>query len=154
VSGALTHTISVPEVIWLLIGLVGLFVSWRNLLDAYRDLLFLNYSGRNGGMRVIALGNVREELLRVLACVVIALIGIAAMSSPPANTTQPVSTLAVIITVGLFLLGSLVVVGSVAARRTRQTATKLLVVHVHNGDKGERGERGPQGIQGVPGPAA
>lgn len=123
-SGQLTHTITLPEVIWFLIGLVGLVISYRNMIAAQSDLTVVSYVGRNGRYRAIAVGNLREEALRVFKCIVITGIGAAAMIAPPTNAATPVSALSLIITFGLFLIGLAIVTGSVAAARARALLLK------------------------------
>lgn len=118
-SGAITHTVSVVELVWFLIGVTGLVVSWANLIDCWRDTVALNFSGRNGLLRLAAQGNMREETLRVAKCVTICVIGVAAMLTPPASGARPITPLAIFLTFGLFVLGVLIVIGSIAARRTR-----------------------------------
>lgn len=129
-SGNLTGTATLPELVWFLIGVLGLAVSFANLRDCWRDMAYIEASGQNGLLWLAATSNTREEFLRVLKSVVICAIGLAAMRQPPANAVVPVSALAVIVTVGLFTLGVLVVAGSLRARRDRarlrtyQPATK------------------------------
>jgi hypothetical protein len=117
-------SVAVTEVIWTLLGVFALTVSAPNMVEAYKDLVALNFTSANGVLRVVALGNLREELLRVAKATVITGIGVAAMFTPPANPQQPISGLSLIVTAGLFVLVALVVAGSVSARRTRALVMK------------------------------
>lgn len=118
-DGSITHTVAVTEVIWFLLGFVGLVVSWRNLVDCWRDSVALNFSGQNGLLRLAAQGNTREEALRVAKCATICAVGLLAMAYPAASPGRPISPLAIVVTIGLFQISALVVVGSMTARRTR-----------------------------------
>lgn len=118
-SGAVTSTISLAELVWVSVGLLGLVVSAWNLADAIRDEAAVDASGVNGAIREVARGNVLEEMLRVGKALAIVAGGCAAMLAPPAMKSQPISALAVIVTASVFVLAGLVVVGSLAARARR-----------------------------------
>jgi hypothetical protein len=61
----LTHTVTVPELLWTLLGLLGLFVASMNLRDALHDVEALELTHVNGALRMVARGNATEETLRV-----------------------------------------------------------------------------------------
>lgn len=150
-DGAITHTISVAEVIWFVIGTIGLTVSWRNLMEAYRDSVALDFAGLSGTLRIIASANMREEVLRVGKCVGIMLAGVIAMAIPPANTHTPTSPLQIIITATFFLIAALIVIGSISAARTRKLVGLYPTESEPPWAATEKGQQGDQGIRGLRG---
>jgi hypothetical protein len=133
----LTHTVTLPELLWTMIGLLGLAVSALNLRDALKDVEALEIAKVNGALRMVARGNATEETLRVCKAAVISSIGVAAMLIPPAVPAAPVSPLAVIVTVGLFALSTLVVAGSVTARTRRVLTRRYALAEARATEKGE-----------------
>lgn len=117
-------TVSVPEVIWMFVGLVGLFVSVWNLHDAWVDETIVVDSGRNGIYLETARGNVVEEALRVAKSALIVGAGVAAGIAPPAVKSQPVTAVSLVITVAVFGIATFVVLGSIAARVRRERVRK------------------------------
>lgn len=119
-------TASIPELVWISVGLVGLIVSVWNLHDAWIDESIVVNSGRNGIYLETARGNVVEEALRVAKSSLIIAAGVAAALAPPALKSQPVTAVSAVITVALFGISTLVVLGSIAARVRRDRVRKAV----------------------------
>lgn len=117
-------TVSLVEIIWTLTGLFGAYFTWSNLNDSKKYVKAV--SAMNGErlvlareLRIIAFGHYRNELLRLAMFAIIITIGIAAMLTPPAVAHQPVTPVAIAITMGLLGITALLVIASFLDRRQR-----------------------------------
>lgn len=118
----ITDTISLTELLWTVFGLVGLFITVRNLEDVTSIYLLVKDElkrGSDGDWIAIALSSVRQEALRVLIMIVAVGIGVGAMLIPPANQDIPISQLQIIITVGIFLIVAITILQSYLDRQVR-----------------------------------
>lgn len=77
------------------------------------------------GMILVSDGHYRNEALRIAKCSAIILIGVLAMTIPPANPAQPLSHLAILFTFGLFVIAFLISLASIADRRQRVRIERL-----------------------------
>lgn len=84
---------TVIEVAWTLLALVGIWLAYLNGIESYRDLESLG--GRQNGRRTIAVGNFRREVVRGLIQIAWLLIGLVALVTP--NRTDAVSPLALLL---------------------------------------------------------
>jgi hypothetical protein len=122
---------SVLEMVWTLIGLIGMYFGISNLHWSNNDLRALK--ALNGGnvkrftiMRVIAFGHWRNDLFRLMKQLTITVIGVIAMILPtPPRQTTPITPVGVLITGGLFTISILIVMASVLDRRQREALEEL-----------------------------
>lgn len=112
-------SVAITEVIWTLIGLVGLYVTARNFRSAKRSLTAYKLSGYNGAGLMLANAHIRRETMRILIEGSVTGIGIAAMFAPPANPAQPITATGVIVTMGLFIINAATTLDSILDRRIR-----------------------------------
>lgn len=122
---------SLVELVWLLLGCVGVYFGWANLRDSKRDLDALHTL--NGGnlakyqiMQLIAYGHYRNNLFRLAKFCTVLAIGLIASVLPP---TKPGSTngpiVGVVITGGLFTIVLLLVMSSILDRRQRDAIKEI-----------------------------
>jgi hypothetical protein len=120
------HTISAPEVAWTLIGLFGLRFKIPNLRAAGKSIESVHaLNGKNlfghADMLLLAEGRYRREMLRIAFSLIIIIIGVAAMATPPTGgTTRPTPT-AIIVTVGFFVLELIDVLQSALDKKIADT---------------------------------
>jgi len=133
VASATWGTVSVLEVAWTLIGVVGAFSSLWNISDIRRQIndidklhTQLGDTPEMVGMMTIAAGHFRNEMIRVAKCGLICMVGFVAMVIPPANQTNPISPLSVIVTFGVFGIATLITLASMLDRRQRLFLAHLL----------------------------
>lgn len=121
---------SIVEIAWTLLGLVGGTIAWGNVRFSRRDIEALRVMNdrtieMHRAMMIIAYGHYRNDLFRLCKHCVIFFIGLAAMATPPQLRSQPVSTVGVIITAGLFTISILLVLASTLDRRQREAMEDL-----------------------------
>jgi hypothetical protein len=104
--------VTVPEILWTVLGLVGMVICLMNLRSARSSAKRYIALGQNGLGLMLAGARVRREAMRSVMAGVTVGIGVSAMLTPPANPDVPVSTLALLITGGLFLINLIIVIDS------------------------------------------
>lgn len=78
--------VSLLELVWLVIAAIGVWTAAHNGLEALRD--FQALGSKSNGRRVIAVGNLRREVVRVLIHLSYLLIGLLAASIPSQPTAE------------------------------------------------------------------
>ena len=131
-----TDTWTVTEIIWSLLGCVGLIVSVWNLVYALESYKFVDYLVQkreviNGEMCLIARWHVVMQAGFVVMCLAILGCGIAAGQTPPAAPHNPVSNVQIIVTVLVFIIALTIVAISVGSAVTNQI---LLREHSNGGE--------------------
>jgi hypothetical protein len=116
--------VAITEVLWLSFGILGFFFAFINFRHAMRDIDLLNKFNHNGITKAMALAHMRTEGLRMLIHSISIAIGATAMMLPPNNPDRPVTALAVLITLGLFLINGITVLQSLLDARLRIVLTK------------------------------
>ena len=116
--------VTIPEMVWTLLGTIGMIVCTVNLHSARTSAKRYIELGTNGLGLLIAGARVRREALRCVMAGVSVVIGVAAMATPPANPDLPVSPLALLITVGLFLINLIIVIDSILDNILNQRAER------------------------------
>jgi hypothetical protein len=123
-------SVSIVEILWTLMGIFGMYFSWRNMQDARLYVIAIekldgNNLARANEMRIIAFGHYRNEILRLCKFSVVISVGVAAMIAKPADPAAPISPLSLIITIGLFALVGLMSAASALDRRQRDLLMHL-----------------------------
>lgn len=116
------------ELAWLLVTSIGFMFSFAGVVDAWRDLLALKTSrARFRGMRfVIALSNLRRELVFTLVQLVFVVIGLVAASLPTRPDAPQTGNVGTVVTAVGFIVSALaIMLDSVLARRERKHAIGL-----------------------------
>lgn len=121
-----THwgTLTVLEFLWIVFGAFGLYfnlAALRKIRQYYTAIRAMNGNrlvGLSDMMRILG-GHRRNEFLRMAGSLMVIIIGVAAATQPSANPNKPISFLASIITIGLFVIVTKDIVGSVMDHRQR-----------------------------------
>ena len=101
----LPKSIQPIELVWTLIGLIGLFHSAPILWQFLCDAKILRQDGINGGDRIIANQNIGVGLSICFIHVIVVLIGVTSMLiTPTIQSPQQVSATGIVITVGLIAI--------------------------------------------------
>lgn len=121
----LTGTIGVLELIWTTIGLITFVVSVYALWNAVGDMRLLKRVGRNGIRTLIARGNIRREISRVITQGVFVTIGFWAMIQPPTGDDESIARRFFI--AGLFILAEIsLAISSLADQRQRHQVIAIM----------------------------
>lgn len=122
----ITDTVSWPEITWTVIAFAGGIVNVWALYSALGDLFYLESRDQNGIRRLVAIGNVREESIRVLIQLIFVIIGIAVMMIPAHTSDNQPSPGTYVAMVGFIVVGALLVILAVLARRDRHRVIYML----------------------------
>jgi hypothetical protein len=110
---------TILEITWTLIGLVGMWVCNGNLSSSKDGLVSLRVMNghtieRFNELRVIAAGQWRNDLFRMVMSLVIVSVGVIACISPPASQNpKTITPVAIALTFGLFIIEIVIVVSSI-----------------------------------------
>lgn len=129
--------ITIVEVAWTLIGLLGIAINILNYRDAMKDLQVLLFLEMNGYMKAIAKAHARTNLLRLTSATAVMFAGIIAMFQGAPNPHKPVSITGLIVTVALFYVVVVNNVNGVLDRRLRHKLMRLPHNGVSDPDTGE-----------------
>jgi uncharacterized membrane protein HdeD (DUF308 family) len=125
-------TMTGPELAWTIVAAVGFGTSVLALFDALRSLHYLEAQMVYDRAReIVARGNVASEVLRLSMHAVSLIIGIIALVSPPANPDRPITTLGLVLSIGLIAIAVLLVMSSWTDRLVRERALDALVAQDH-----------------------
>lgn len=113
-------TLNVLELLWIVIGLTAFYPAQRNFRQALTDRRAILMADLNGDLEELVSVTVWEEALRVAKSGVIVGVGVVAALTPP-PPRQPITYAAVAVTVGIFMLGLLIMAGSLVAGRRWET---------------------------------
>ena len=113
------------EIVWTVGALAGLMCNLALLMVAQGDMSRLRRHGRNGARLLVAKGNRRTEVHRVLVQAVFLAFGVWAALTPPARP-GPVSLLGIVLTVALVSVQVLLVAGSVLDLRDRHELIRYI----------------------------
>lgn len=116
----------ITELLWLDVGLIGLWFTASNVYSVFCDRAELRASGRNGILGEVVEQNIEEEIFRLGKALSIVAVGVVAMISPPASPKSSVTATAIALTVGLFLIAGMVVAGAIRARQHRLKIDRML----------------------------
>lgn len=126
--GAVLHpNVGIAELVWLLIGLIGLAVSGDSLRIAvadYRTVRALRVRAARRTLAVVARGQIVDEAMRCVIHALVATLGIVAMTIPPATPAR-ITPLQIAVTGCLFGIVGLLVVKSLYDRLTRARVLEL-----------------------------
>lgn len=122
-------TVNVFEIIWTLIGVVGLYYCMKNIRDVNRSIHALHeMDGKTfeawNRMQIIAGGHFRNEVFRILISSMFIAVGTIAMLLPSVTPHKPVSPLMVVISLAFFVIEAIVVSASVMDNRQREILIK------------------------------
>lgn len=100
-SDRIPDTVQPTEVIWTLIGVIGLVITVPLLWNFIRDLIRFRRDGKNGGDEILAKTYI--GIVGALCCIqaVVTGVGALAMMVPPARHDVQVTTTGLIVTCGL-----------------------------------------------------
>lgn len=115
----LSGRIAVIELIWTVIGLVGLSVNYLNWQDARKDLRLLNILKKNGWMKRIAKSNIGSNRWRCITNIAVMTAGIVTMTQKPLKPASPVTVPGIIITAALFVVVIASIINPIQERRLR-----------------------------------
>lgn len=133
------------EIFWTCTGLIGFGVQCWALNDAIRNMYWLEARGMNGARHRIAIGNVRDELIRTVIQVIFILIGVVAMATAPVDAQNPVTALSYVISGGIIVTQILLVVKAIANRRDTAWLIAYLSAHLVENDVDPTQERNRHG---------
>lgn len=126
-------TANEPEIAWTLVATIGLLFSMIVISNAKVNLNIV-HSERNrltavdfDLMQDMARSHLINELLRITAHGISAIVGVVAMSTAPANPDKPVTQLGWIIALVLITKASLHVAASIKDLRTRRRMLARLI---------------------------
>ena len=91
---------TVLELTWTILAILGLRLAYLNGIESYRD--FQALEGRTNGRRTIAVGNIRREIVRGLIHVAWLAIGITALLAPD-REFSPAAVVLVVTAAGMDL---------------------------------------------------
>lgn len=111
--------IAIIELIWTVIGLVGLSVNYLNWQDARKDLQLLIILKKNGWMKKIAKSNIGSNRWRCVMNISVMIAGIVAMTQKPVKPAAPITITGIIITLALFVIVIVSIINPVQERRLR-----------------------------------
>ncbi len=124
----LTNTLSWPELVWLLLGVSALIVNGWALIDARADRAWLVRLQINGARRIVADGNVRNNVFRLVKAALMIAAGSYAATIPPANPAQPIALSSLILSLLLLSWAGMDVAQAIADRiERRQLMARLRV---------------------------
>lgn len=121
------HT-TLLEILWVAIGLVGLFFTVSNLRDINRNIEAVRKLNGNrlphyDQMLIVAFGHYRNELFRVGKTVTIIALGVLTMGLR--NASSGYTTAGVAVTIGFFMIALLIVLPSILDKRQRLLMSAL-----------------------------
>jgi hypothetical protein len=93
---------SVIELLWSVIGLLLISVSWTNVRDSATAADKIEASGRDGPLLELSRVRLRADIARLIRGATVLAIGITAGVAVP-STPQPVTPVGAAVTMGLFL---------------------------------------------------
>lgn len=76
------NNISPVEVLWVAVTGFGFFIALLSFFATLGDLNALKASGKNGSRKIIAVANVRQEIIRMIKQAAFVSVGIIAMFTP------------------------------------------------------------------------
>jgi hypothetical protein len=122
-------TASWNEILWTLGALMGLAINVRLLRVAQGDMGRLRRANLNGPRTLVARGNRRNEVVRVLVQLFFLVIGVLAMITPNAvrpDTSLGISLFSLVLSLSALLMEGLMVWGSVRDLQERHKLIELV----------------------------
>lgn len=113
-------SLTITELMWSIVGFIGISVSTWNLISVWGDYRFLRKHSLNGQLRSIALANVEQEIFAIIAQGAVLTIGIVAAKEPSVDPGRPASFFATIFIAALFTISVCIMVKSVRRRYWRE----------------------------------
>lgn len=117
--------------IWTGLGVTGMWVGWKNLVDSRKDIEALQHANGERNlqtfpvMRLIAYGHYRNDLFRFAKHTTVAAIGVLAMIIPRQPNSEPVTPTGLVITIGFFTIVMLMLLASTLDRRQRDSISEI-----------------------------
>lgn len=116
---------SLIEIIWTVVGVIGLIVTGFTLREGLKDLKVVNRIERRNIYKTQAIFNLWQEEIRMIKMLIVAATGAFAMTQPPAHSTPTKIALSTLLTViGLILIVILTVIQSLLDLRIRNLVRK------------------------------
>lgn len=116
---------SLIEIIWTVVGVIGLIVTGFTLREGLKDLKVVNRIERRNIYKTQAIFNLWQEEIRMIKMLIVAATGAFAMTQPPAHSTPTKIALSTLLTViGLILIVVLTVIQSLLDLRIRNLVRK------------------------------
>jgi len=119
----LIETVSPPEVLWTLTGVLALCINLWLLRDVQLDARALDRRGQDGAKKIAVRTAIGIQAGLTAPQVIAVVIGVISMLTPPDNPAAPVTPLLVVVTVGIVTIEALL---TLVALFTRVRRTQLL----------------------------
>lgn len=127
----ITSTITLLELIWVIINVIGLFFTMWESWEAYKDIQYLKASGKNGFRKLVAKSALFGDVGRAFVMWLFFALGIDAMTQP--NPAAPL-TFQYVFYVSVFILSAVILV--VKSYEIRRTRYKVKTYHESNSKPG------------------
>lgn len=122
----LTSTITVFELLWTVLAIVGVGVHAASARESRKDVLLARESRKNGGSLLMAKDCFRTEWIEGMVQAIFVLVGVRAMMlpSPPSSVSSPAGQ--AIFAVLIMGAEAALIVNSMLRRNTRTTVITML----------------------------
>lgn len=126
-SGYITHTISLPEMLWTAVTFFGLTYQISTLREALKDVQFLRNAGINSIREFAANTSLLSETLRTFVVFSFVLVGVIAMTLPaPTNGQGQPPTFGYVLTAVFILDAALISLGSMLDKYRRKRLIEMM----------------------------